>query len=99
MKLLIIIILLLLLTACTPPECTIDEDCNTPMEFLVQSNCPFGSACIENQCAVVCPILDYEDYNSTTIQCSKNSDCDCSDRGDRSSDCVCHQQVCLSIEG
>ncbi len=35
--------------------CVGSDDCETPMEYLVQSRCPFTSLCLENKCAVVCP--------------------------------------------
>ena len=82
--------------------CSINEECHTPMEFLVQSNCPFGSACIDDTCKVVCP-LTYHDTNpevsrSHQVTCEKDSDCDCSDRGSRSLDCRCVDSNCVSVE-
>ena len=70
-------------------SCEIDLDCQTPMEFMIQSNCPFGSACIDSQCVVVCPLFQ---------QCAVDSDCNCSDRGQKTLDCVCLEGSCLSVE-
>ena len=39
----------------TDVACTAHEQCETPMEYLIQSRCPFTSRCIESRCAVVCP--------------------------------------------
>ncbi len=39
----------------TGESCETDDDCETPIDYLVRSVCPYGSKCIENQCAVVCP--------------------------------------------
>lgn len=84
-------------------QCTSDIECETPMEYLVQSNCPFGSACINNECKVVCP-LTFHDPNpaiskSYPYECKSDSDCNCEERGDRSLGCVCHRGTCVSVEG
>jgi hypothetical protein len=78
------------LELCEQRSCETDSDCKTPMQFLVQSNCPFTSSCIEGTCAVVCPL-----FEST---CSSDADCDCSIRGDRSMDCKCIDNSCVSVE-
>jgi len=39
----------------TEDSCTDNLACETPMEYLVQSRCPFTSLCLENKCTVVCP--------------------------------------------
>ena len=39
--------------------CVNDSDCQTPVEYLVQSRCPFTSLCLNGRCAVICP--DYEE--------------------------------------
>lgn len=36
-------------------ECSNDDDCETPMEYLVRSSCPFDARCIADTCQVVCP--------------------------------------------
>ena len=35
--------------------CQADTDCETPAEYLVRSNCPYTSLCLDNKCVVVCP--------------------------------------------
>jgi hypothetical protein len=70
-------------------SCETNEDCVTPMEYMIQSNCPFGSACIDNQCVVVCPLM---------TECQTDSDCDCSTRSNKTLDCICIENTCLSVE-
>lgn len=36
-------------------SCNIDSDCETPMDYLIRSSCPFTSKCLENKCSVICP--------------------------------------------
>lgn len=36
-------------------SCKIDNDCKTPGEYLIRSNCPYTSKCIKNKCNVICP--------------------------------------------
>jgi hypothetical protein len=35
--------------------CVKNSDCETPMEYLIQSRCPFVSICLKHKCAVICP--------------------------------------------
>lgn len=39
----------------TEVSCESDDECETPMEYLARSVCPYTSRCIENKCTVVCP--------------------------------------------
>lgn len=36
-------------------SCKLDGDCETPSEYLIRSNCPYTSICLDNKCAVICP--------------------------------------------
>lgn len=36
-------------------SCKKDSECETPWEYLIKSNCPYTSKCIENKCSVICP--------------------------------------------
>jgi hypothetical protein len=36
--------------------CQIESDCVLPMEYAMQSRCPFTVKCISGGCAVVCPL-------------------------------------------
>lgn len=35
--------------------CTKKDDCETPVEYLMMSRCPFTSLCLQGKCTVVCP--------------------------------------------
>jgi len=83
-------------------SCTNDSECELPMYYAVQSNCPFGTACIDNECRVVCPFTYHDpDPNvsqSYPIPCESDGDCDCSDREGRTLECRCHDGKCVSVE-
>lgn len=36
-------------------SCITHSECETPMQYLVRSNCPYTSLCINTKCTVVCP--------------------------------------------
>lgn len=82
--------------------CTTAADCRIPFKYAVQSNCPYQPACIENTCAVVCPLWEHSpDPNesiSYEVQCSDDSDCDCSawDTNNKY-DCACIEGQCASV--
>ncbi|MBN1275552.1 hypothetical protein JXA12_04650 [Candidatus Woesearchaeota archaeon] len=74
-----------------PPvaPCNTHDDCQTPADYLLQSNCPFAAACLEGSCAVVCPL---------GTACAEDEDCDCAERGDRTLSCACLDRTCVSVE-
>lgn len=37
-------------------SCQLESDCVLPMEYAMQSHCPFTVKCISGGCAVVCPL-------------------------------------------
>ncbi|ODS39651.1 MAG: hypothetical protein A7315_10700 [Candidatus Altiarchaeales archaeon WOR_SM1_79] len=39
----------------TNVSCQENSECETPIDYLVQSRCPFTSICLDNKCTVVCP--------------------------------------------
>lgn len=80
--------------------CQSSKDCQTPVSFLIQSNCPFGSACVDGRCAVVCPITfhDAEISVSHTPTCSIDTECDCIERENRTIECRCIDNSCVSVE-
>jgi uncharacterized protein len=41
-------------------SCSIDNDCQTPGNYLIRSSCPYTSKCLNGKCTVVCP-----QYNGT----------------------------------
>jgi len=63
--------------------CESDDQCQTPGEYLIRSNCPFGSKCVLGSCAVVCPMYRHDsDYTlniSNQVACGKDADCKCED--------------------
>lgn len=36
-------------------SCKKDSECETPWEYLIRSNCPYTSKCIQDKCSVICP--------------------------------------------
>ncbi|MGV8086728.1 MAG: DUF333 domain-containing protein [Candidatus Woesearchaeota archaeon] len=42
--------------------CKVDQDCETPMNYLIRSSCPYTTKCIDDKCTVVCPIFNGEKY-------------------------------------
>jgi hypothetical protein len=81
--------------------CEYHTDCTVPMDYAIRSNCPFGAACIDSECRVVCPLMyhdpDPEVSMSYPYECSSDSDCDCSERV-HSLECLCVDSVCVSVE-
>ena len=61
-------------TASTSLECNVNKDCETPPKYLIQSRCPFGSACMEGKCEVVCPVNYFEGES-----CQNDNECSCED--------------------
>lgn len=82
--------------------CETSSDCELPMRYAVQSNCPFGAACISDECRVVCPLAYHDPDPNVSVSyqypCNASSDCDCSERGDRSLECLCVSGGCVSVE-
>jgi len=35
--------------------CRSDNECETPMDYLVLSSCPYTAICLDRKCAVICP--------------------------------------------
>ncbi len=82
--------------------CNENIDCSLPMEYAIQSNCPFLSMCIDSKCSVVCPIY-YYDINSQVNQnhnftCNIDNQCNCTERGNISLYCKCINNKCFSVE-
>lgn len=36
-------------------SCSESLDCATPAEYLIKSNCPYNSLCLDKKCTVICP--------------------------------------------
>ena len=39
----------------TGETCQETTDCETPVDYLIRSSCPYESLCLQNTCGVVCP--------------------------------------------
>src|SRR3989339_695720 len=83
-------------------ECLIHPDCKTPFEYMVRSDCPFESRCLENKCRVVCPrAFDSKLKESINKkQCGENKDCQCEhykDKNINNENCRCVEGQCLAI--
>ena len=48
----------------TGESCEVDSDCETPMDYMIRSNCPYTSICLENKCTVICPQYWKEECNN-----------------------------------
>ncbi len=42
--------------------CIKDTDCETPMNYLIRSNCPYTTKCIDSKCNVICPTFNNGTY-------------------------------------
>lgn len=58
----------------TESSCDTDADCETPMEYLVQSRCPFTSLCLENKCAVICPDVKTVEFQGNITEVKPEMD-------------------------
>jgi hypothetical protein len=109
---LLVIIVALIAVSCTAdtpklPEgkiCASESDCVTPGEYLLRSDCPFGSACIEGSCQVVCQMWAHssneQDNLSFPVPCETAADCSCDGYGGRDTlSCSCLKGVCTAVVG
>lgn len=46
----------------TNSTCDKDYECVTPADYLIRSNCPYTSICINEKCAIICPRFDGQNY-------------------------------------
>lgn len=81
--------------------CESSEECVTPMSYLTRSSCPFGSACIEGQCGVVCPMWEHSTEPNASISyevpCETDADCDCSGYAGPRESCKCIDKMCVAV--
>ncbi len=75
--------------------CANDNECVTPTAYLIRSNCPFTSRCIENACAVVCPMAFGAPVQ--TELCQSDSDCNCGQYAEAGNDCRCVDGSCYAV--
>jgi eight-cysteine-cluster-containing protein len=72
--------------------CSIDQDCGTPMNYLILSHCPYTSKCLEGKCTVVCP-KPFTIPGKPESFCGRSTNATCK----TDSDCVkggCSSQIC-----
>ncbi|MFZ2038358.1 MAG: hypothetical protein WAV11_00230 [Minisyncoccia bacterium] len=48
-------------------SCQKDTECETPGDYLIRSNCPYTSLCLEKKCTVVCPTQTQNSVSSSTL--------------------------------
>jgi len=83
-------------------KCRRSSDCVVPIDYAVQSNCPYGGVCVDGYCGVICPTWrhdpDPEVSVSYQVECSADPECDCSgwDIGGRY-ECGCFDGQCGSL--
>lgn len=75
--------------------CTSNDDCDTPLDYLTRSSCPFVSLCVDGACAVTCPATN---DGTDSVSCKADIDCDCKDSpaGD-DADCRCIGGSCAAV--
>lgn len=80
----------------TGAACTSNDDCDTPLDYLTRSSCPFVSMCVDGACAVTCPMR--HDNVPGGIACKADIDCTCdnSPAGD-GADCRCVDGMCAAV--
>ncbi len=82
-------------------QCSTNDECETPMDYLIRSICPFQSKCVEGTCAVVC----IDRYNTEKgelrkdPQCSSDDECNCKNfyGADDIKACKCIDTICTAI--
>ncbi|MDD5135339.1 MAG: hypothetical protein PHP01_08015 [Phycisphaerae bacterium] len=69
------------------------------MNYLIRSNCPFGSACIDGACAVVCPMPSKEEGTwKEKMSCVSDGECDCgSYAASDAKSCRCIDGACVAV--
>lgn len=82
--------------------CASDEECHTPMDYLIRSSCPFTSMCIEGSCSVVCPMMEHDPNpvisKSYPVSCQTDSDCSCDEfMAGSGMKCQCVNNMCVSV--
>ncbi len=79
----------------TGASCDTHDDCNTPMDYLTRSSCPFVSMCVDGACAITCP-----DTNATgsTVSCAADINCTCdTNAAGEGAECRCIDGKCAGV--
>ncbi|MBU1164452.1 Gmad2 immunoglobulin-like domain-containing protein [Patescibacteria group bacterium] len=81
--------------------CKSSSNCEVPMRYAVQSNCPYQAFCENSSCVVACPMWEHspdpKESKSYQVECSVNSDCDCKQWPGEYLRCVCLDGQCAAI--
>ena len=79
--------------------CVSHEECATPMAYLLRSNCPYNSRCVDNVCRVVCPMPSARVEKGWGKQeCNADTDCDCSAYTSAgATQCRCIDNSCVAV--
>ena len=48
-------------------SCKIHEDCKLDPKWAIQSNCPYQARCMDEQCVVICPAVEQDLSEGTSI--------------------------------
>jgi hypothetical protein len=100
------VLLSLLLIACAPQPTAFQdmpplspEECPLPMEYAIRSVCPFATAKVGGECAVVCYQAYHSEEESKTypVQCKQDSDCTCDFYAANNTRCGCINTMCAAI--
>jgi hypothetical protein len=60
----------------TNEKCSLDNDCQTPFEYLIQSSCPYSSKCLDKICVIICPNFvnsDWQKISQAIFDCEVKS--------------------------
>lgn len=79
--------------------CVSHTDCVTPASFLLRNVCPYSSRCIDNRCAVVCPVPAPGRAGwQKPVGCRRDADCDCKAYAPSNlQSCRCIEQACVVV--
>jgi len=84
-------------------ECVNSSGCELPMEYAVQSNCPYQAFCQDYQCVVGCPMWEHSDDPnalpiSYNVKCETAADCDCTIwDSENKYKCACLDSQCAAV--
>lgn len=82
--------------------CGSHADCETPMEYVIRSVCPYTSYCVEETCSVACPQMQHDIdpavSSSGPVVCAQDADCDCSNYAPQNLErCACVDGACAAL--
>ncbi|RJR31168.1 PspC domain-containing protein [Candidatus Parcubacteria bacterium] len=82
-------------------DCLKNDDCPQAWDYAVLSSCPYQSVCLDNSCAIACPVGEYRSDISQSAGnkagCQNDTDCNCENRVNEFISCKCVDNLCLAI--